>query len=43
MLLAECGIEIPKYWEHDPELGDNDGNTVCYYLWDNGIFVPKNW
>ena len=26
------GIDIPKYWEHDPLLVDNDENTVAMYL-----------
>ena len=43
MRLAMKGIIPDKQYWHDPELRDNDGNTVCYYLWDNGIMVPERW
>ena len=29
MLLAECGIEIPKYWEHNKLLTDKNGRTIA--------------
>ena len=32
MKLAYYGIDIPKYWEHDPELRDYDDNTVAMSL-----------
>ena len=32
MRLAHCGKDIPKYWEHDPLLSDEDGKTVAMYL-----------
>ena len=43
MRLAECGIDIPKYWEHDPLLTDEDGNTVamCYAI--NGNIPNDRW
>ena len=31
-----------KYY-HDPEMKNNEGHTVCYYLWDNSIKVPEEW
>ena len=32
MRLAKDRIDIPKYWEHDPLLTDEDGKTVAMYL-----------
>ena len=43
MILALNSIIPPKEWYHNPEIKDKDSNTVCYYLWDNGIIVPDNW
>ena len=43
MYLAENGIIPPEEYYHDPELRDSRYNTVCYYLWDNGIYVPERW
>ena len=40
MKLARCGIDIPKYWEHDPLLTDEDGNTVAMLLAKNEIIPP---
>ena len=31
MLLAMYGINIPKYWEHNPLLTDNKGYTVAMF------------
>ena len=31
MRLAECGIDIPKYWEHDKLLTDKYGNTLAMH------------
>ena len=43
MRLAIKGIIPDEKYYHDPELKNNDGKTVCYYLWDNGISVPEEW
>ena len=43
MELAYNGKNIPKEWEHDPEIKNNEGHTVCYYLWDNGVIAPEEW
>ena len=43
MRLAMKGIIPDEKYYHDPELKNNDGKTVCYYLWDNGIPVPEEW
>lgn len=42
MLLAKYIIP-PKEWYHDPELTDNNGHTVSYYLKENNIKVPEEW
>ena len=31
MKLAKNGLDIPKYWEHDPLLTDDYGNTVAMH------------
>ena len=35
-------IPSEKYY-HNPEIRNKDGKTVCYYLWDNCVEVPKEW
>ena len=40
MKLVEDDINIPKYWEHNPELKDYDGNTVAIILAKHGI-IPS--
>ena len=40
--MAKQG-KIPEYIKGYENKKDNDGNTVCYYLWDNGIYVPHEW
>ena len=37
MLLAYNNKDIPKEWEHDPNIKNKYNNTVCYYLWKNEI------
>ena len=37
------GIIPDKRYQHDPNLKNKEGNTVCFYLWDNGIEVPEEW
>ena len=41
--MAMKGI-MPR-WEYynNPNLKNNEGKTVCYYLWENGILVPEYW
>ena len=39
--LASKGRIPPKYWEHDPNIVDNDGNTVEDYLLKKGKEVPE--
>ena len=41
MRLAECDIEIPKYWEHYPLLTDKNGNTVAMWLALNNKDIPE--
>ena len=41
MYLAKNNIIPSKEWEHDPELKDKYGNTVCYYLFNNRLQVPE--
>ena len=41
MKLAECGIEIPKYWEHDKLLTDNYGNTVAMHYAYRNHNIPE--
>ena len=40
MRLANYGVDIPKYWEHNPLLTDYDGNTVAMLLAENGKDIP---
>ena len=37
MILACNKIIPPAEWEHDSELENKYGFTVCYYLFRNGI------
>ena len=39
MILAKNKVEIPKEWEHNPTLKNNDGYTVALYMVDNNIEV----
>ena len=41
MKLAEYGIDIPDYWEHDSLLTDEDKKTVEDYLLENKKEVPE--
>jgi len=43
MLLGYRGMEIPKQCEHDPNVRDDDGNTVATHLVDNEKDVPPFW
>ena len=43
MYLTLHKIPAPMEWWHNPELRNNDGKTVCYYLWLNGTYVPDYW
>ena len=40
MILAKYGINIPKYWEHNPLLIDKNGNTVAMLLAYKGKEIP---
>ena len=40
MRLIMYGIDIPKYWEHDPLLTDNDENTVAMHYASYGHIPP---
>ena len=40
MKLAKYNIDIPKYWEHDPELKDYYGDTVAMLLASKGKEIP---
>ena len=40
MILAKNGIIPPKEWYHDPNLVNNEGRTVCYFLFINSINIP---
>ena len=40
MRLAKDGIDIPKYWEHDPLLTDENGCTVAMLLAYKGKDIP---
>lgn len=41
MLLALNSIISPKNWEHDPELTDENNNTVAKLLIYNRIIPTK--
>ena len=43
MLLAKKGIIPPKEYYHDPNIKNNDGDTVAILLARNGIIPPKEW
>ena len=43
MIMSKRGIIPGKEYYHNPNIIDNEGKTVCYYLWDNGIMVPEEW
>ena len=43
MLLAMKGIIPDEKYSHDPELKNNEGHTVCYYLFNNGMEIPEKW
>ena len=43
MLLAEKGLIPPKYFEHDPNIKNINGETVAILLADYGIIPPKEW
>ena len=34
MKLVQIGIIPSKEWNHNPELTNSYGHTVCYYLWN---------
>ena len=40
MRLSYYGIDIPKYWEHDPLLTDNYRNTVAMHYASEGHNIP---
>ena len=36
--------QIPdSIYNHDPDIKDNEGHTVCYYLFNNEINIPERW
>lgn len=40
MLLARKGILPSQEWYHDPNKKNNFNHTVCYFLFNNEIWVP---
>ena len=40
MILTRDGLDVPKYWEHDPLLTDEDGNTVAMIYASEGHNIP---
>lgn len=43
MILAKQGKPIPKNLFHDPELKNNNGETVAIIYARNGLVPPKEW
>ena len=43
MILAKNGKDIPKEWQHDPELKNNYGNTVAMILARLNKEIPNEW
>ena len=43
MFLAINNLDIPKQWQHDPEIYSFKGLTVAMYLARNGKIPPKEW
>ena len=43
MFLASKGVIPSKEYQHDPNITNIDGKTVCYYLFNNGVKVPEEW
>ena len=41
MTLIEQNITPPKEWEYDPELCDDEGNTVAMLLAKKGKNIPE--
>ena len=43
MILTKCNIDIPKYWEHDPNIKDNSSKVIEDYLLENKKEIPEHW